>query len=99
MLLDEAKQHAISAYNRLGKSQVIDWEPCQPCPRCRLFCDGYKRVDGTCFVVCEACDAAERHNDGCPMLVALQAPVSITCDVHKLDVCPECDACTCKEPT
>lgn len=90
------KSSKLDAYNALGRSRVVDWEPCQGCPDCGLLVDGYRREDGTCFVVCEACDAKKSHSADCRYLRALSCSVGIECE-HGRDVCPTCDPCDCKK--
>ena len=94
-MMDAVTQRKVDEYNARGQSRVVHWEPCQTCPTCGLLCDGYRREDGTCFVICEACDARRIHLPECPYLRALACPVAVECQ-HGHDVCPECDACTCK---
>ena len=42
-----------------------------------------------------ACMVAHHHKD-CPRRISVSGPVGIPCD-HGLEVCPECDACTCED--
>jgi hypothetical protein len=48
-----------------------------------------------CGIIGCVCAEAERHDPDCPWRKALLCSVGIECE-HGYDVCPTCDACTCK---
>ncbi len=92
--MSQIVEQKVREYNARGNSHVVHWEPCQTCPSCGLLVDGYRREDGTCFVVCGACDASKTHKQGCRYLKSLSCWIAIECE-HGLEVCPTCDPCTC----
>lgn len=50
--------------------------------------------DCTCELIQCVCAEARKHEKGCRFRQAMTCAVAITCD-HGVDVCPECDPCTC----
>lgn len=52
---------------------------------------------GTCGFFDCVCEAKKAHKPGCRYLLAASCPVSFECEAHGFDVCPECDACNCKD--
>jgi hypothetical protein len=51
--------------------------------------------DCDCDMIECVCLQIRQHKKRCPYCVALICPVEVLCRKHKLEVCPECDACTC----
>jgi hypothetical protein len=63
----------------------IDWEEFKR--RCRVkHC--------SCGLIICVCEKIKGHALECRYLVSMLCPVAIACE-HGLDVCPECDSCTC----
>jgi len=51
--------------------------------------------DCDCGLIQCVCQQARQHKEGCPLRLALTCAISIECDKHGLDVCPECTPCIC----
>lgn len=51
--------------------------------------------DCDCGLLQCACLEARKHKKSCRHRLALICPVEVLCVAHKLEVCPECDACDC----
>ena len=54
------------------------------------------RVDDCdCQLVPCVCSQARQHGKNCPLRQALTCGFAFNCERHGLEVCAQCDACTC----
>jgi hypothetical protein len=51
--------------------------------------------DCDCGIIQCCCTEARQHGPMCHWRIALLCPFGLPCDPHGVDVCPECDTCTC----
>lgn len=54
-------------------------------------------ADCDCQLIQCVCAEARKHKIGCQRRLAMTCPVPISCDAHGLEVCQECDPCSCEE--
>ncbi len=55
--------------------------------------------DCDCDMIECVCTLVRPHKKRCRYRIALICPVEVLCAAHKLEVCPECDACDCGAKT
>lgn len=83
--LDEEDKRVIANLASVAAQKGMDFRvgKIEACKTCQFF---------ECI-----CELKRLHKEHCPLLKAAACPIAISCD-HGLDVCPQCDACTCFAP-
>lgn len=59
-----------------------------------VFAGDIKACEVCGFFEC-VCGVRKLHTENCRFRKVAECYFSFACDEHDLDICPECDACTC----